>query len=208
MRGVTRASRGAVVGLVVVALAAAAHLLAGGRFDAASPAFVTVALGCLAACTALSHREWTLARLVLCLATTQVVFHVALAQEHGTVHVSPMGPRADMLGAAGMRLESANDMTDGAVSTMSAASPVMLAAHGAAVLLSALLLRHGERLQMRVIELLRGLVRGFRAPTRHQVPPLGARRFVADTSGYLRTQTRRTTLNRRGPPGWMSPQPG
>jgi hypothetical protein len=200
MHGAARASRGVVVGLVVVALAAAAHLLGGGSAEAVSPGFVVVALGCLAACAALSHREWTLLRLVLCLATTQVVFHVVLAAEHGAAHLSLVGPNAEMAGGAGMHLDAAIGMSDGAAATMPAVPPAMLAAHAAAVLLSAVVLRHGERFQLRIIDLLAGLVRGFTVPVRHQTWPLGVPRVVADTSGFLRTQTRLTPVSRRGPP--------
>jgi hypothetical protein len=200
MHGAARASRGVVVGLVVIALAAAAHLLGGGSAEAVSPGFVVVALGCLAACATLSHREWTLLRLVLCLATTQVVFHVVLAAEHGAAHLSLVGSNAGMVGAAGMHVAPTSDMSDGAATTMPALSLAMLSAHASAVLLSALLLRHGELFQLRISELLAGLVRGFTFPVRHPVRPLGAPGVVADTSAFLRTQTRLTPVSRRGPP--------
>jgi hypothetical protein len=83
---------------------------------------------------------------------------------------------------------------------MPALSPAMLAAHAAAVLLSAVVLRRGEQFQLRIIELLAGLVRGFTTPLRHRLQPLGAPRVVADTSALLRTQARLTPVSRRGPP--------
>jgi hypothetical protein len=105
-----------------------------------------------------------------------------------------------MAGSSGMHLDPVIGMSDGTAATMPALSPAMLAAHAAALLLSAVVLRHGERFQLRIIELLAGLVRGFTSPVRHQVRPLGAPGVVADTSALLRTQARLTPVSRRGPP--------
>jgi len=77
----TQASRGVIVGLVVIGLAAAAHLVGGGLPAPVSPGFVALALLSLVACAVLSHQEWTLVRQLVCLAGSQVVFHAVLEVE-------------------------------------------------------------------------------------------------------------------------------
>ena len=194
----TRASRGVVVGLVVIALAAAAHVAGGGLAAPVSPGFVAVSLLSLVACAVLSCREWTLVRLLAVLAGSQVVFHAVLEVEQDAAGLrwlekhpvlsgsGPVGPVMAMPGHA---------------ATLMPASPVtMVLAHAAAVVTSAVLLRSGERLLLRLIELVAGLVRGFAASVRPRVRAVGAPRLGGRRDVALRTQTRLTSLRRRGPP--------
>jgi hypothetical protein len=210
-------ARGVIVALVVISLAGTAHLLGGGRPDVVTPGFAVVSLACVAGCAALSHREWTLIRLLLCLTATQVVFHVVLAAEHGAAQVHLVVTGADMVGTTHLPMVgtthlpmvAATGMAGGGAE-MPAISPAMLATHAGAVLLSALLLRHGEQIQLRIVELVTGLLRGFAIPVRRQMQALGVPRAVADTSALLQTRTRPTPVSRRGPPrgqnltGWST----
>jgi hypothetical protein len=201
-------ARGVIVAFVVIALAGTAHLVGGGQPDVLTPGFAVVSLACLAACAALSYREWTLVRLLFCLSATQVVFHVVLAAEHGAAQVHLVVSSADMVGTPHVPMVEATGMAGGA--DMVASSPAMLLAHAGAVLASALLLRHGEQIQLRIVELVTGMLRGFAVTIHRPVQRFGVPRAVADTSALLQTRTRPTPVSRRGPPraqirtGWST----
>jgi len=125
-----RVARGLVVSASGAVLALGAHLLAGGAL--VSPA-VLLLLACAAAgCTLASDQRWSLPRLLVALSSIQVGVHVAMAVQ----------------------------MSDGAAAQEAAAgashSPwVMLAAHAAAVLSTAWLLRNGDAVFWRLVERLR-----------------------------------------------------
>jgi hypothetical protein len=198
--GAARASRGAVVGLVVIALAATAHLLGGGRAEAPSSGFVLLSVLCIVACAALSRREWTLGRLLVCLGASQLVFHAVLGAEHDAAALHWVGPHAASAGTmhGGAVLVPPADLA----TAMPSSSPSMLVAHVAAVILSALILRHGEQLQLRIVELFAWLLRGFTFEARPRVRARCAPRIGEVAGAVLRTQTWLTSLRRRGPP-WV-----
>jgi len=196
--GAARASRGAVVGLVVIALAATAHLLGGGRTAPPSLGFVITSVLWIVACAALSRREWTFGRLLGCLGASQLAFHAVLGAEHDAAALHWVGPHAAITGTmhAGAALGAPADPA----TIMPSSSPSMVMAHVAAVILSALLLRHGEQLQLRIVELFAGLVRGFRFAARPRLRAVCAPRIGDVAGAVLTTQTRLTSLLRRGPP--------
>ncbi len=72
-----RLGRGAVVGVMVVGLASAAHTSAGGSL--ALPTLIGLLAGCIPLGVALSRREWGLGRLLAVLIGTQAGIHVLLA---------------------------------------------------------------------------------------------------------------------------------
>ena len=203
MGGATRASRGVVVGLVVIGLAATAHLVGGARPAPQSPGFVVASLLSVGACAVLSHREWTLGRLLACLAASQLAFHALLHAEHDAAALHWAGPHAQAVES--VHVGTAISMPGDLVTTMPSSSPSMVVAHATAVLLSALLLRHGERLQLRVVELLAGIVRGFAPAGRPRVQAVRAPRIGAGAGAVLRTQTWFISRRRRGPPWAVDP---
>jgi hypothetical protein len=187
----------------VIALAATAHLVGGARPAPLSPGFVFASLLSVGACAVLSHREWTLGRLLACLAASQLAFHALLQVEHDASALHWAGPHAQ--GLASVHGGTAMGMPGDLVTTMPSSAPSMVAAHATAVLLSALLLRHGERLQMRVLELLASVVQGFAPAGRPRVPAVRAPRIGAGAGVIPRTQTWFVSRRRRGPPWAVDP---
>jgi hypothetical protein len=182
----------------VIVLAAAAHLVGGGMVTPVSPGFVAVSLLSLGACAVLSHREWTLVRLLVCLTGSQVVFHVVLEVERDAAGLRWLVRHAELRGSVDVVPSMA---MPGHPAAMMPLSPIpMVLAHAAAVLSSAVLLRSGERLLLRLVELLAGLVPRFETSVRPGVRADVAPRSVGGRGVTLRTQTRLTSLRRRGPP--------
>ena len=180
MDGAWRTARGVVVGLVIVLFAVTSHRLVGGPVHLATAQFVGASVLCLAGCVALSGREWTLGKLVLVLGAAQVSFHVVLSPAHGSM-VS-MQPAA------------------GAMASDPLAEPRMVLAHGAAVLATGLLLRHGERCALAALGFLGHVLLGRVPPRAVAVAePLDAGR---PTTGHRSVVdgARRTAESGRGPP--------
>ena len=145
-RGVLRATRAALVTLLVVGLAASAHALGGG----AAPGLITSGVLALLVgpvawwCT---RRRMTSLRLVVLLGGAQAAVHVALAT---------MAPAAGTATAAHVHgsLPAGLAAGGGAVAHASHADPSMLLAHLAGTVLTALLLARGEDVLWRVVVLL------------------------------------------------------
>jgi hypothetical protein len=139
--------------------------------------------------------------LLLCLAASQVVFHIVLAAEHDAAHLQLALPHAAMVATGGaMHVTTGTVLPGTAEAVMPAGSSAMLLAHVLAVLLSAVVLRHGERCQLRIVELLAGILRGFSFPLPHPVPDPSAPCLGERPRTDLHTQTRLTSVLRRGPP--------
>jgi hypothetical protein len=122
--GVLRSVRSAVVGLSASGLALLGHLAAGGTAPPPGPLVLAV-LAVLVVSLVLSARRWTVGPLLAVLLGSQVLFHVAFSGA-GTAHVH-----------VGQHVTSESAMPG---------HPwlLMLVGHGAAALLTALLLRRGE----------------------------------------------------------------
>lgn len=178
-----RALRGSLVAFVGLAVAVAGHAAGGGEVSA-GPLGAPAAALVLAACVVASSRAWTRARLVAALVGIQVVSHLSL------LLVTPSGSVDPRL--AGLA-------TGGHAHVHTAAlTPTMLAAHGVAVLVAALLLARIDVAAVLLWHLagrLLGVVRAVpaRVPAAVHVPVDSHVRPVRP----LRTASSAT---RRGPP--------
>jgi hypothetical protein len=148
-RAVRRARlvRGAAVALAGAGLGLTGHVLAGGGLPA-SPALLLLVALAAGVCTLVSDRQWSYRRLLVALGGTQLLVHLALASSHAThgLTANPANP--------------ANPVNPANPANAAHAAPgpsgwVMLAAHAAAALLTAWLLREGEALFWRAVERLR-----------------------------------------------------
>jgi hypothetical protein len=159
--GAWRALRGFVVGSTAMGIAAAGHVLGGGRLPGVT-SLAALALVVSLACVWLSDLRWTTSRLVLALALAQIAFHGLLIALTAS---SPAGH--DTMSA--MRMHGA---------ALGMTYP-MLFGHLAAVLTSAVLLGRGERWLWAIAKLL-GLWLP-RVPLRlRQAPALAYARLVDD----------------------------
>jgi hypothetical protein len=124
-----RLARGCAVAVVGVSLAVAAHGLAasGSPVPAVSPLLALMVGLVVAGTVAASSRRWTPLRLVAALGAMQLAVHGALWLDSGSGVVDPR--------LAGLAVGHATHVHGGSV-----ASPWMLAAHLAAVVVAALLL--------------------------------------------------------------------
>jgi hypothetical protein len=169
--------RGSAVGAASVALATSGHVLGGGAVPAAT--VLLLSAGAMLLSVALSNRRWTLAPLLVVLLGTQVVCHVLLGG-HGAGGASLHHP-AVTAGAAG------------------SPAGAMLAAHVAAALLTAWLLRCGDDCCARLVELLAVTWRVASAarPTTLRRPQLSAAPVAAAAPTMRELEH---AVARRGPP--------
>jgi hypothetical protein len=184
-----RAARGSAVAVVGLVLALSAHVLAGGEVVAG---VVTVLpfLAVLAGCAVASRRAWTAGRVVVALTVVQVVVHGTAWVASGSGSVDP-------------RLAPLTATPAGHHHAASAGiTPVMLLAHGVAVLGAALLLARVDEVVLR-LWLLGRTVLGLRP-----VP------FALDSAAVASVETGSPALPRsrallasprRGPPARVAP---
>lgn len=141
-----RVVRGLLVALCGSMLAVGGHLLAGGAVPRQPALFGLIALAAGATVVA-SDRAWSYRRLLAALAAIEAVTHVALELGHQHAALTAGPAPAGSLTAATL---------PGSVVTGSSSSGwLMLAAHAAAALATAWLLRRGEALFWRAVEALR-----------------------------------------------------
>lgn len=180
-------------GLVVCAcgsgLGIGGHLLAGGHPQVSGPMLLLMALAA-GACTLLSDRQWSLPRLLVALAAVQLGVHEAMGLQMS--HAAAPAPAA---------IQLAGRLTHAGVPASATAGPggwVMLAAHAAAALATAWLLRRAEALFWRVVQRLRPrpLWPTGTAPLDLSRPAPAPRAHTA----VRRTLPLTGSLARRGPP--------
>jgi hypothetical protein len=135
-----RVARGVVVALVGLALALAAHALAGGDV---LPGVVTLvpALAVVAGCVVASRHAWTPGRVVAALAAMQLVVHGAAWVTAGSGQIHPR-----LLALARSPDAHHHDAAAGL-------TPSMAAGHGLAVLVAALLLSRVDQVVLRMWQL-------------------------------------------------------
>lgn len=170
-----RLLRGLVVAGAGAGLALAGHLAAGGTAPR-SPALLLLVLLSAAATTLLSEAEWSYRRLLVALGAVQLLVHLGLGVDHGSMAA------AGTHGGAGA----------------GASGWLMLAAHTGAAVVTAWLLRDGEAAYWRLLDTLgrRRLVRPLPLPVAGRAPvPVPAP--PATPSSVLRLGA---AVSRRGPP--------
>ncbi|MCG8917567.1 hypothetical protein L6E12_17425 [Actinokineospora sp. PR83] len=167
-----RAPRAVLLGFSSTALAVAAHGMAGGRVPDTA---VTVALTALVgwAGSAVAERHHGLVPMLALLGTSQLSLHVLLTHIADTHPGEPGGP---------------------AFST-----PLMLATHAAATLLTAVLLTRASTAFAAVAAALRGLVRAI-AVVLSTWSPAPSPAPVEPDPDHLISAVLRRSLGRRGPP--------
>lgn len=179
--GLGRWLRGAAVGASATCLALAGHVSAGGGIPAAAP-FVALSVAAVLGAVSLSGKRWTLPSLLGVLLGAQVVFDLAFAEvTTSTGHHSTHAAAAHH--------------------SMATGGWGMLVAHGAAAVLTALLLRRGEDACWRAVQALArpvSVIRAFRAP---RVPtPFSPPRAEGYHVVVLRSLLLVCAAPRRGPP--------
>jgi hypothetical protein len=178
--GALRWVRAVVVAATATGLALLGHVTGGGATPPPVTLLVLVGLVLLAS-LGLSGRRWTVGPLLGLLCGSQVVFHVAFGGPTTVTHVHH-GPAltgtSAMTGHQGL---------------------AMLAAHAAAALLTAVLLRRGEDCLWRVVELLATAWRVTEVAARGAAVP---RRCAEPASvlGSATVQLLEHAVARRGPP--------
>lgn len=188
-----RALRAVVFAATVLLLAAGAHVVAGGSLPGLP---ILLAVGVPVACAAvvLARRTRGLPSLVAALAVGQLVLHETFMTTSG-VACAP----AHAGSGAGHHHQAA--VTCDAMPSMAAASHVpsllMLTLHAVAVLATALLLAHGERLATRLATWARGLL--ARTPVL-SLPALPQRALFVRTAAPCTPLRSATDVSRRGPP--------
>jgi hypothetical protein len=190
-----RWARGSAVGTVATGLALLGHVAAGG---AAPPGRDVLLLAAVAAlvCVALSGRRWTWAPLLGVLVSAQIAFHVTFANlaMPSAVHGDADEPAlVHVVGPAG--LPAPTGMSHHGHSGL-----VMLCAHSAAAVATAWLLRRGEDLCWRVLDLLVASGRAVRAAVLPAVPSPAELSPVAAGATTLSLTVLRHAVARRGPP--------
>lgn len=201
--GPLRLVRATVVALVVVALAALAHLLGGGELP---PVVVVVALTALVlACTAvLTARRIGPEVAFVALGAGQLVLHRAFEAFATTscagVPVGSGGHAHHADHAAALVAVCAPTAAHGSGAVMLGGS-AMLVAHVVATVAAALVIAGADRALAWLVVWLRPFAG---APTTPVVPALGALP-VAAAAVALAPQTWRGVVPRRGPPAWHTP---
>jgi hypothetical protein len=176
--------RGGVVALVGLALALAAHALAGGDV---LPGVVTLipALAVVAGCMAASRNAWTPGRVVVALAAMQLVVH-------GTAWVTAGSGQIHPRLAALARAPGAHHHDAAAGLT-----PSMAVGHGLAVLVSALLLVGVDQVVLRMWQLGRTVLGLRPVPFALRTAPVTVSVRLAPAVRWARALLRSP---RRGPP--------
>jgi hypothetical protein len=183
-----RAARGSTVALVGLALALVAHVLAGGDVVPGAVTLLPV-LAVLVGCLVAAGRAWTLGRVVAALAAVQLVVHGTAWVTSGSGSIDPrLAPFAPAH-------VSHHHATAGL-------TPTMLLAHGAAILLAALLLARVDEVVLRLWQLGRSVL-GLR-PVPVALPVAVA---VVPAPAALAVRRDRALLAspRRGPPARVAP---
>jgi hypothetical protein len=179
--GALRVARGAVVGVTAMGLSVGGHIAGGGALPA--PATAAALLGLTAAGSiALSGRRWTVSSLVSVLLGVQVVCHVAVA------------------GHAGSQLANHHQQAAHGVSAL------MVVAHVAAALFTAVLLSRGEAWCWRLVALLSRPVHLGALFTARTPPAFGARSLppAVGSLAVLRSLLLCDAQPRRGPPALLA----
>ncbi|MEU1972347.1 hypothetical protein ABZ477_11860 [Microbacterium sp. NPDC019599] len=180
-----RALRGVTATAVTTVLAATAHTLAGGG----APAPLLVAAVILLAApvgVALAGRRLALWRLVLIVAASQVVFHMAFAVTAGARPASALGHAHHEV-----------IVLDASAST-GAVDPLMLAAHLGAAVVAVAALHRGERMLSALAHAILSLIALRFAVPRGSFP--GLPEPVADAGRSIRPSSFVSDLSGRGPP--------
>ena len=184
-----RAARGSIVALVGLALAVAAHGTAAGDV-VRGPAPVVASLAVLAGCLVAAGQAWTARRLVLALLAVQVAVHGSLWL---TSAGSELDPRLSGLATGAVVHQH------GAGASL---TPGMIAAHLAAVLVSAVLLA-GVDAAVLVLWRLGRAVLGVR-PSAVPVPLSPVVQPSSSLASFARARALLVSP-RRGPPGLIAP---
>jgi hypothetical protein len=170
-KGTLRVCRGVVLAVASATLAIAAHGIAGGGMPGTAPTLL-LSFGVSATGIALANRRYSLGAVAVLLGVTQLVTHLLLSVDSG--------------GMSGMSPETFNGLT-------------MLGAHGAAVLITSLLLVWADTLLFALAKALRRL-----RPVLVTPAPITVRRRCPRPSAAPRGLPTAVSLcrgnARRGPP--------
>jgi hypothetical protein len=200
VRDVARASRAGLVAFAVIAVSLAAHVLAGGAADLASPMFAAFAIAAFVVCVRLSRSEWTMPRLVAVLGGSQIVLHYAMVMTGSGMKAMPSTaphPVATMPDAAMAQ----------PVSLLDSAGP-MISAHVVAIAVATLLVLHSERFISALEALLTYVLPVLAEPAAAPNRDAWTRLPVRPSSWVPALVLRDGRISRRGPPNvWVSTPP-